>query len=174
MILAAAAPFAPAPATVVLVVRHAERASGSGDVPLSAEGEVRARALVELGRSAGVNAIITTQFQRTRQTAAPLASTLGIAPEVVPVRGDVPAHAQAVAEAVRQRAGQTVLVVGHSNTVPLIVAALGGPAHRDLCDSEYDAVYLVVIDDEGPVRAVKSRFGPPTPLGAECAPMRQG
>lgn len=174
-LLAAAAPHAPAPATVVLVVRHAERAPGTGDVPLSANGEARARALADVGRAAGVNAIITTQYLRTRQTAAPLATALNLTPEVMGAQGDVQAHAQAVASAIRQRhAGGTVLVVGHSNTVAPIVAALGGARPRDLCDTEYDAIFLVVLDDEGPVRAVKSRFGAPTPTGAECAPMRQG
>ncbi|HEX7121914.1 MAG TPA: histidine phosphatase family protein [Gemmatimonadaceae bacterium] len=174
-LLVAAAPRAYAPATVVLVVRHAERAPGTGDVPLSAEGEARARALAELGRAAGVDAIITTQYLRARQTAAPLATALNLTPEVVAAQGDVEAHARAVANAVRQRpAGSTVLVVGHSNTVAPIVAALGGARHRELCDSEYDAIFLVVLDDEGPVRTVKSRFGASTPVGTTCAPMRQG
>lgn len=162
-----------APPTVVLLARHGERAPGSGDVPLSAEGEARARALAAVGREARVDAIITTQFQRTRQTAAPLAEASGVTPDVMMAQGETAAHARAVADAIRQRfAGRTVLVVGHSNTIPAIVNALGGTSYRDLCDTEYDALFVVVLGDDGPVRVVKTRFGLPTPVGAECAAMR--
>lgn len=176
LLLVAAGPSkspAPPPATVVLLVRHAEKAPGSGDVPLSPEGEARARALAALARDAGVQAVITTQFQRTKQTAAPLAQAAGLLPEVIASQGDIPAHVRLVADAIRQRhAGRTVLVVGHSNTVPPIVNALGGGAHRDLCDAEYDALFVVVLGEEGPPRTVKTRYGVPTPVDAGCTSMR--
>lgn len=166
------APIA-APATVVLVVRHAEKTGPTGDVPLSAEGEARAQALLAVGRDAGVDAIITTQFQRTRQTAQPLAMARNIVPDVIPAQADVAAHANAIAAAIRERyTGRTVLVVGHSNTVPPIVAALGGTKYRDLCDAEYDALFVVVLNAEGGARTVRSRFGVPSALGAECAAMK--
>ena len=134
----------PAPDTVAIVVRHAEKAGPSGDVPLSPAGEARARALAQVAKDAGVSAIITTQFQRTRQTAAPLAAALHITPDVIEATGAAPEHASAVAAAIRQRyAGRSVLVVGHSNTVPAIVAALGGPKFPDLCDEEYDNVFVL-------------------------------
>ena len=168
----AAAPARIAPATVVLVVRHAERAPGSGDPPISEAGQARALALAEIGKVTGVSVIITTQLQRTRQTAAPLAEALGIAAEVVTTQSDVPKHAADVAAAVRRHAGKTVLVVGHSNTVPAIVAALGGTKVPDLCDPEYDALFTLVLDAEGAVRTVRTRFGAPTPVDASCAAMR--
>ena len=168
----AAAPARHAPATVVLVVRHAERAPGSGDPPISEAGQARAAALAEIGKVTGVSAIITTQLQRTRQTAAPLAEALGITAEVVTTQSDVAKHAADVAAAVRRHAGKAVLVVGHSNTVPAIVAALGGPKVPDLCDPEYDALFTLVLDAEGGVRTVRTRFGAPTPVDAACAAMR--
>jgi hypothetical protein len=72
----------------------------------------------------------------------------------------------------RRFAGKTVLVVGHSNTVAPIVAALGGAKHRDLCDTEYDALFTVVISDDGAVRTLRSRYGAPTPVGETCGAMR--
>lgn len=168
----AAAPSPRAAATVVIVVRHAERAPGSGDPPISEAGQARALALAEIGKMTGVSAIITTQLQRTRQTAAPLAEALGIAAEVVTTQSDVAKHAADVAAAVRRHTGKTVLVVGHSNTVPAIVAALGGTKVPDLCDPEYDALFTLVLDVEGAVRTVRTRFGAPTPVDASCATMR--
>ena len=171
--LLAAAPAPPvAPATVVLLVRHAERAPGTGDVPISDVGQSRAQALAEIGKVAGVSAIITTQFQRTRQTAAPLAEALGITPVVVGTQSDGVKHAAEVAAAVRQQAGKTVLVVGHSNTVSAIVAALGGPKFADYCDPAYDNLVTMVLDAEGGVRTVRSKFGAPTPVDSACAAMR--
>lgn len=170
--LVAAAPAAPAPATVVIVVRHAERAPGSGDVPISEAGQARARALAEIGKVAGVQVIITTQFQRTKQTAAPLADALGIAMATVATQADVAQHVADVAAAVKQHAGKTVVVVGHSNTVPAIVAALGGPKLADLCDTEYDNLFTIVLDAEGGVRTVRGKFGAATPVDASCGSMR--
>lgn len=157
--------------TVVIVVRHAERAPGSGDPPISDAGRERALALAGIGKGAGVSAVITTQFQRTRQTAAPLVEALGITPVVVNSQADLAKHAAEIAAAVRQQAGKTVLVVGHSNTVPAIVAALGGPKFPDLCEPEYDRLITLVIDTTG-VRTVRTRFGAPTPVDTACASMR--
>ena len=172
VLLAAGQPSSAPPATVVIVVRHAERAPGSGDPPISEAGQARARALADIGKAAGVSAVITTQLQRTRQTAQPLFEALGITPTVVNTQSDVAKHAADVAAAVRQFAGKTVLVVGHSNTVPAIVAALGGPKYADLCEPEYDSLITLVIDAEGGARAVRTRFGAATPVDASCASRR--
>ncbi|MEO7966745.1 MAG: phosphoglycerate mutase family protein [Gemmatimonadaceae bacterium] len=158
--------------TVVLVVRHAEKAGVSGDVPLSPAGESRAKALVAIARDAGVAGVITTQFQRTKQTGAPAAQSLGITPVVATAGGATAEHVKAIADTIRARfAGQTVLVVGHSNTVPAIVAALGGAQSPDLCDEEYDALFTVVVDASGKARVVKSRYGAPSVLSEKCAAM---
>jgi broad specificity phosphatase PhoE len=169
---ASAQSAAPQSPTIVIVVRHAERAPGSGDPPISDLGQQRATTLAEIGKLSGVSAIITTQLQRTRQTAAPLAEALKITPVVVPAQADVAKHAAEVAAAVRQHVGKTVLVVGHSNTVPAIVAALGGPKLPDLCEPEYDSLVTLVLEAGGSVRIVRTRFGAPTPVDAACASMR--
>ncbi|MEJ7809335.1 MAG: histidine phosphatase family protein [Gemmatimonadaceae bacterium] len=171
--LAAAPPLrAPlAPDTVVLLVRHAEKAVEPGNDPsLSVAGEARAKALAEALRDAGVQAIVTTQLKRTRLTAQPLAESLKLTPEVVPAGGA--AHADSVAAAVRRHAGHTVLVVGHSNTVPAIIAALGGPKLPDICDAEHANLFVVVIPEGGPARLVRSRYGTADTVAAgACAAM---
>jgi broad specificity phosphatase PhoE len=171
-VLAAAQSAFAQSATVVLVVRHAERAPGSGDPPLSDVGQARAADLADIGKLTGISAIVTTQLQRTRQTAAPLAEALKITPVVVPTQQDLAKHAAEVAAAVRQQAGKTILVVGHSNTVPGIVAALGGPKIADLCEPEYDSLITLILDAGGSVRMVRTRFGAATPVDGSCAAMR--
>lgn len=172
VLLAAPQPASAPPATVVIVVRHAERAPGSGDPPISGAGQARARTLAEIAKAAGVSAVITTQLQRTRQTGQPVFEALGITPVVVNTQSDIAKHAADVAAAVRQFSGKTVLVVGHSNTVPAIVAALGGPRYADLCESEYDSLITLVLDAEGGTRSVRTRFGATTPVDTSCASMR--
>jgi broad specificity phosphatase PhoE len=161
-----------APPTVVLLVRHAEKgAQPPQDPPLTSGGEERARALVAVARDAGVSAIITTQFERTRKTAEPTAIALHVTPEVV-TAGPAAQHAKAVAEQVLKHSGGTVLVVGHSNTIPAIVGALGAPQPRDLCDSEYDQLFVVVIGDAGPPRLIRSRYGAANVDDPSCAAMQ--
>lgn len=161
-----------APPTVVLLVRHAEKAAEPAqDPPLTESGRARAEALVPIARDAGVSAIITTQFDRTKSTAAPAAAALNVTPAVVQA-GSLAQHAKAAADEVRKHAGKTVLVVGHSNTVPAIIGALGASAPRDLCDSEYDALFVVILGDAGAPRVIRSRFGAPSPNDANCPAMQ--
>ena len=162
-----------APPTVVLLVRHAEKAAEPAqDPPLTEAGRARAEALVAIARDAGVTAIITTQYERTRSTAAPAAAAMRVTLAVVQA-GPLAQHAKAVADEARKHVGRTVLVVGHSNTIPAIVGALGVPAPRDLCDSEYDALFVVVLGDAGPPRLVRSRFGAPSPDDPNCRSMQR-
>ena len=111
--------------------------------------------------------IVTTQFRRTRETAQPLAEALHITPHIVTARkGEGTAHIAEVAAAVRAQAGGTVLVVGHSNTVMAIAAALGAPKMADLCETSYSPVLLL-----RPARPVPQmlhlRYGAPDPAPAD-------
>lgn len=160
LLLSAAARQQPAPFTTVVLVRHAEKAAeGGSDPALSPAGVARSRALALALRDAGVSAIIATQLTRTQLTAAPLAEERHLTPEIVQVSGAVPAHARAVADAVRRHAGQVVLVIGHSNTIPAIIGALGGPTMPDLCDAEYGTLFIVTLPASGGARLIRSRFG---------------
>lgn len=152
------------PAMVVLV-RHAEKAATPSDDPsLTPEGQQRARALAATLQHAGVTVIITTEALRTKETADPLAAHLpaGSKPEIVrTVPGDVPAHAKAVAAAVRRHTGEGVLVVGHSNTIPAIIEALGGPHLSQICDAVFDDLFVLVPKGDG-MRLVQGRYGAPS------------
>lgn len=162
-VLGSGAAYAHEGPALVIVVRHAEKgAEPAADPLLSPVGAQRAQALAAALKDSGVGAIVTTQLQRTRATAQPLADALGIEGDVVAAGGsDNAAHVQAVADAVRRHAGKVVLVVGHSNTVPGIVHALGGPQMPDLCDAEFDRMFVVVPAAEG-AAVVKSRYGEPS------------
>jgi broad specificity phosphatase PhoE len=167
--LLAAAPASAQDSTVVVLVRHAEKAAVEGnDPPLSEAGEARANALVEEIGGMRFDAVIATERQRTQSTARPLAELHGLTPEIIALSGP---HVENVAAAVRRHAGHTVLVVGHSNTVPRIVHALGGPQLRDLCEPEFSHLYVLVLKDGAPPRLEQRTYGAADPPGAgECPP----
>jgi len=157
--------------TTVIVVRHAEKAAQpAADPPLTDAGRARADALWEAVKDAGVRAVITTQLARTIETGAPTAEHLGIKGEVVAAGGAD--HATHVAAAVKKHVGETVLVVGHSNTVPAIIAALGAKEPPALCDDAYDNLYVVTMDAAGRASLIHSRYGVATPVGAACGAMK--
>lgn len=171
IVLALLSPFS-APAqdarpTVVIIVRHAEKASTpANDPPLTGTGSERARALAVALGEAKVDVVMHTPTRRTRDTAMPTAERFGLTPQVLPL-GPMAQHANAVADAVRAHAGKTIVVVGHSNTIMSYIAELGGPKRGDLCDHEYDGLYTLVIDGSS-VRSIEGRYGPanPTPTVA--------
>jgi broad specificity phosphatase PhoE len=160
--------------TTVIVVRHAERAAEPRQDPvLSPEGVARANALLEAVRDAGIDAIYTTQYARTRLTAEPIARALGLETRVIEATpntmapGSAGSHPDQVAARIRQEhAAGTVLVVGHSNTVPAIVAALGGGDVGPIADDVYDNLFIVQLDASGKATLIRTRFGAPSGSGS--------
>ncbi|HEV8409496.1 MAG TPA: histidine phosphatase family protein [Gemmatimonadaceae bacterium] len=168
-IAAAASVSAQSPTTVVILVRHAEKAvTPVEDPPLTEAGVVRAYALASALLHMNVQAVIVTELTRTRETARPFAEANGVKIETVHTGGGE-AHARAVAAAVRAHAGQTVLVVGHTNTIPAIIAELGGPKLPDICDSQYSGFYTLVLRGNKAELAISS-YGAPSPDPATTCP----
>src|SRR5438034_5089788 len=107
-------------APIVFIVRHAEKAATGGNDPeLSVAGQKRAEALARILKDSQITAVFVTEFKRTQQTAAPTAKTAHLSPTVVPA-GDTPA----LVSKLRALNGNA-LVVGHGNTIPDLMKALG-------------------------------------------------
>jgi broad specificity phosphatase PhoE len=124
----------------VIVVRHAEKVDQSTDAVLSEAGHARARALAALLAKAGVTAVYATQYQRTIQTARPLADAVKL--QVQTMQADDTAG---LVERLRTRhASDVVLVAGHSNTVPEILSRLGHTEAVTIPDDDFGNVYVVV------------------------------
>jgi hypothetical protein len=140
------------PATVVYVVRHAEKASDGDDPPLTERGQARAEALAALLADQALSAVYSTPYQRTRQTVAPAAAVHGLTVTAYDPSGDLAATLRAAP------AGLVFLVAGHSNTVPGIVAGLGAPAQPEIPHEHYGDLYRVTLGDEV-VELDISRFG---------------
>ncbi|UCC24006.1 MAG: histidine phosphatase family protein [Gemmatimonadales bacterium] len=145
-------------ASVVYLVRHAERATDDPQDPtLSAAGEARARELARLLADAPLTRVFTTDYRRTVATATPTAEDHGLTLEIYDPRGEGMVR---IAELLRSTPGHH-LVVGHSNTTPALVEALGGDPVGSIDEMEYDRVYLVTVGADGGVASTLLRFGEP-------------
>jgi broad specificity phosphatase PhoE len=139
----------------IVLVRHAEKLDHTDDPPLSAAGLARAGALADLLRAAGVTEIVATEFRRTQSTAAPLAKRLQLTPDIVKAK-DLDGL---VARLGRSPADAVVLVVGHSNTVPLILGRLGWKGTLELEDRDYDDVFVLTPRGESEPAVVRLKYG---------------
>jgi broad specificity phosphatase PhoE len=149
--------------TTVIFVRHAEKdLSVQDDPPLSASGRERVaeltRQLVDSDVVAGIDAIYATPFLRTRQTAEPLAARLNI-----PINNYDPDDNETVLETIlKEHKGKIVLVVGHSDTIPTLIADLGASKKvPSIAEDEYDNLYLVSIPWFGKTKTIRLRYGAP-------------
>jgi broad specificity phosphatase PhoE len=142
-------------AATIILIRHAERAGAmGGDPPLSDRGKQRAEALVPLLKDKNLRAIFITDTLRTRQTVAPLANRIALEPVELPGRN----VAGLIARLKKFGEGDTVLVVGHSNTLPEIVEGLGGSTAR-IGETEFDRMITVVTHENEKPTVTTTRYG---------------
>lgn len=125
---------------IVVIVRHAEKADNSEDAELSPAGRQRADILARILKDSNITAIFTSERKRTQQTAEPLANAIGISPSIVGAK-DYPA----LVSKLREVKGNA-LVVGHGNTIPDIVKALGIDAPVQIADADYSQIFVVTLD----------------------------
>jgi broad specificity phosphatase PhoE len=145
--------------TTIVVVRHAEKALGTiDDPPLAPEGEQRSERLARiLGEASGaghLEAIYVTDTRRTQQTAAPLAARLHLVPVVLPA-ADI---SGAAARMLREHRGGTVLVVGHSNTMPQLIRELSGKLIEPIPDEDYGEIYVLSVPRFGKTSLVRMKY----------------
>jgi len=149
--------------TTIIFVRHAEKVSGAeSDPALSMAGQQRVaeltRQLVDADVVAGVDAVYATAYKRTQETARPIADALDL-----PINTYDASDTETVLETIlKEHKGKIILVVGHSNTVPQLIANLGAskkvpPIHED----EYDNIYIISIPWFGKTKTIRLRFGEP-------------
>src|SRR6266478_8474820 len=147
------------PVTTVILIRNAEKIidPNNNDVDLSEAGQQRAQEIARMFGDAGINAIYATQYKRTQETVKPLSDKTGVPTTIVNSKGTADLLAQIRA----QHSGQTIFIAGHNNTVPEIIAALGGPQYPIIPETEYDNLYVVTVYRTGKAKVVKMKYGSP-------------
>jgi broad specificity phosphatase PhoE len=149
--------------TTVIFVRHAEKMAELSDDPgLSEAGQQRAtelaRQLVDADVVAGVDAIYSTPYRRTEETARPVADALSL-----PITSYDASNTETIMdEIVKKRKGKIILVVGHSNTIPALIGNMGASKKvPEIKEDEYDNIYIVSIPWFGKTKTIRLRYGTP-------------
>jgi broad specificity phosphatase PhoE len=154
---------APAPASdtaaerTVVFVRHAERTSNEGDLPLSGAGRQRAALLARLLGHAGTTHVFTSEMVRTRETAAPIAAQLNLTAVIVPV-----AQREALIEQLdRLPGGSVALVVNHGGPIPDLIQKLGAPPPTAIAENQFDRLFVVTRTGARRASVIELRYGEP-------------
>ncbi len=141
--------------TTFILVRHAEKtADGSDDPALSVPGLARALRLVEILQNASVDAIYSTTFKRTRNTVTPLASA-----RKMDIKSYDAFKADPIDAMLKDHAGGTVVICGHSNNIPWIANLLAGKeVIQNYDDSDYENLLIVDVISKGRSKITRLRF----------------
>jgi phosphohistidine phosphatase SixA len=154
------------PITVYLV-RHAERADEPRqDPPLTERGTARAQELARILGNANIKAIFTSQFARTKLTAEPLAKQANVAVTSISLSVN-PSNPRQISEQstaevtnkILERAGESVLVVGHSNSIPDVIKMLGGDITPTIDEKKFDDLFVVTVYAKGKAKVAHMKYG---------------
>jgi phosphohistidine phosphatase SixA len=145
---------------ILLVTRHCEKdpAGDPRDPSLSEAGRKRAEALQQLVAPQGVDLALASEYKRAQETAALACKTAKpTAPRAVPAADEKQLYAAIDA----LPAGQTALVVGHSNTVPGVLAHYGaaltgadGKPMAMMPEDEFGTLFVLTLPPTGSGKAV--------------------
>ena len=143
-------------AVIFILVRHAEtEPDGTRDAPLSTTGETRAAALKALLSSQPIKGVYSTDYKRTKGTAQPLAEAKSLSVETYHPFDDK----NFLNSLIEKHTGQTVLVAGHSNTIPVMVNLLIGEEKFEALDhSDYGNIFIVTATKTGNGTLVRLRY----------------
>ncbi len=171
------------PPTTILLVRHADKMDGDGNVNLSDDGKTRAEVLIDVANEAGVAAVYANQWCRTAQTAQPLADSVGhpltveqvshadaglggCSPPITVAMNrlppDIDTPAELIDHVLATHAGQVILIVGHSDTVPEMIEEIGQGAFApiQIDHSEYDRLFVATTRRYFPLpKLIKAQYG---------------
>ena len=161
MLLGAVLYWNSATTTTIVLVRHAEKQLGAiDDAPLTPQGELRAARLAQMFGDANafgrVQRIYVSDTRRSQQTAAGLAQRLNLKPVVVEGKSSSSDLARRV---LRENRGGLAIIVGHSNTVPQLVAALSDASDVPAIeDQEFDTMYVVTVPTIGKASVLRMKY----------------
>ncbi len=144
--------------TTIVFVRHGERLNTTDTTSLSPQGLQRAAALRHVLDSTNISTIFVTEKRRTQQTAQPTATAHTLTPIEIPE-----AETDRLVDSLRSRLGQTMLVVGHSNTVPQVIGLLGISPPPTIGGTEFDKLFILSMRSQGGTRLTKLQYGAQSP-----------
>jgi 2,3-bisphosphoglycerate-dependent phosphoglycerate mutase len=134
------------PITTVILVRHAEKENdGTKDPDLSVAGIERANRLASLFKKTRVDAVYSTPYKRTQHTVKALAEAKGLA-----ILMYDPLQLEAVENILLKHRGGTIVLCGHSNTIPQIANLfVGKEEFKNFDESDYSNILILSVVEKG-------------------------
>ncbi|NMH65445.1 histidine phosphatase family protein [Shewanella salipaludis] len=158
---------------LIILVRHAEKREPDSadtrlseaqiealrrDPPLSTAGYARAQALPGALAQFPLSRLIATQYLRTRETLAPIAAERQLGVEIIAANAPIAEHIAQLVQAAKAAEGN-VLIAGHSNTLPLLVQALGGPKIAPIAETDYGQLFILTLGEDERVTLMSGHYG---------------
>jgi broad specificity phosphatase PhoE len=142
--------------TTFILSRHAETSGTGTDPSLSAAGQLRATELARDLKNTKISAVYATNYKRTKETAAKIASDNAVPTEIYD-----PAQLDALVNKILQQyKNGVVYIAGHSNTTNVILNILtGSNTYGVIPDTEYDNLYLVSVSEKGKAKVIHLKYG---------------
>ncbi len=141
--------------TVFVFVRHAEKETNNSDPNLSEAGKARAKRLAELLKNLNINRIGFSNTKRAQATAEPLLSIINCSSDVY-TKTVIEPYLLSTMEACK---GKTILVVGHSDSIPEMINILAGEKKiSEIPENEYDNLYIVSVMDKGNAKVMTYKY----------------
>jgi broad specificity phosphatase PhoE len=133
----------------IFLVRHAEKLSAAPDALLSPAGEKRAECLAHTLKDSGITQIYVTEVKlKITPTVSQSRDTATLARNLLYGQGNI-------------------LVIGHSNTVPVLLAQLqGGKTVENLGDNDYDKLFIVTVNEGSGSAPAMVHYCEPNPTTA--------
>ena len=150
---------------VIYLVRHAEKEKGN-DPALTDAGKKRAGDLLRVLKDKKLQRIYVTQFRRTQMTADSLRIQLGV--DTVHYQADT--TGMDLLEKIKSHndKGNTILIIGHSNTLPIILKKLGVKRATPMPgDNEFDKLFILKNMNGGEHLTVKKYGAKPLKNASE-------
>jgi broad specificity phosphatase PhoE len=142
--------FAAAQKKTIILVRHAEKVDASQDPELTDAGKQRAESLAKIVKKYKPGAIYSTDFKRTRDTAAPMAARRRLKVEIYD-----PKKPADLIDTIMKSKTKRFMIVGHSNTIPGLANLLGKKElFKNLDDAEHGVIWIVRLKD-GELRKIE-------------------
>ena len=154
--------------TTLILVRHAEKTTESQDPALTEEGQQRAIDLAYALNDVPIDAIYSTPLRRTQQTAGPTAKAKSL--KIITKNPKIlDGYKEFIGNILKTHKGSTILIVGHSNTIPIMLKIILGENVnlknlKYLDDKAYDNIFIASILARGNARITTLKFGKPTPV----------
>lgn len=135
--------FTQSETTTFYLIRHAEKKDTSKDPELSEEGKLRAKNWANYFDEIPIDYFYSTATIRATTTCSIIAASK---------KKDIQLYNHkefTINELLSKHQGKTILIVGHSNTIPVLINTfLGEEMYPMIAENEYSSLYILTIQGD--------------------------